>query len=84
MEVVDERDDAVFPGAPSRAPPRAPVHLKTTDRPGRNKVNGLFSRAFAEKQAGGIDGIVGRDIRLDAQPYRVVGILLDTFTFLSP
>ena len=65
------------------SPLRGRLFTEDDGVPGRNKV-AVLSRAFAEKQAGGIDGVVGRDIRLDAQPYRVIGILPDTFTFLSP
>ena len=65
------------------SPLRGRMFTEDDGTPGKNKI-AILSRAFAEKQAGGINGIVGRDIRLDAQPYRVVGILPDTFTFLSP
>jgi putative ABC transport system permease protein len=51
--------------------------------PGRNRVV-VLSYAMAQKLAGGVDGIVGHDVRLDAQPYRVVGVLPDRFSFLSP
>ena len=36
------------------------------------------------KQPGGIDGIVGRDLRLNDRAYRVVGVLPESFAFLSP
>jgi predicted permease len=65
------------------SPLRGRLFTEDDGQPGRNKV-AILSRALAEKQTGGVDGVVGRDIRLDAQPYRVVGILPDTFTFLSP
>jgi len=65
------------------SPIRGRLFTEDDGVPGRNKV-AILTRAFAEKQSGGIDGVVGRDILLDTQPYRVVGILPDTFTFLSP
>ncbi len=65
------------------APLRGRLFTEDDGQPGRNKVT-VLSRGLAEKQSGGVDGVVGRDIRLDGQPYRVVGVLPDTFTFLSP
>ncbi len=50
---------------------------------GRNRVV-VLSHAFARRQTGGIDGIVGRDLRLDSEPYVVVGVLPEDFTFLDP
>ena len=51
--------------------------------PGRNKAV-LLSHAFAAKQPGGVDGIVGRRIRLNDEVHDVVGVLPETFFFLSP
>ncbi len=42
----------------------------------------LLSYAFAEKQ-GGIDAVVGKQLRLDTVPYTVVGVLPQDFVFLS-
>jgi predicted permease len=50
---------------------------------GRNRVAVLAYR-FAARQPGGIDGIVGRELRLDDQPYTVVGIVPDGFRFMNP
>jgi predicted permease len=50
---------------------------------GRNHV-ALLSHAFAAKQPGGIDGIVGRDVRLNDEPYLVAGVLPEGFAFLDP
>jgi predicted permease len=42
----------------------------------------LLSYAFAVKQ-GGIDAVVGKQLRLDTVPYTVVGVLPQDFVFLS-
>jgi predicted permease len=44
----------------------------------------VLSYAFAQRQPGGLDGIVGRELRLDATKYTVVGVLPAEFTFLNP
>ena len=51
--------------------------------PGKHKV-AVLSQAFAAKQPGGLDGAVGRDIRLNDELYKIVGVLPDSFNFLSP
>jgi len=51
--------------------------------PGRNRV-AVLSWAFAARQPGGVDGIVGRDLVLDNDRYTVVGVMPETFTFLNP
>jgi predicted permease len=51
--------------------------------PGKNRVV-LLSYAFARRQPGGLDGIVGRQLRLDKTPYTVVGVLPETFKFMNP
>ncbi len=51
--------------------------------PGRNKAV-LLSHAFAARQPGGVDGIVGRQVRLNDEVHDVVGVLPETFFFLSP
>ena len=50
---------------------------------GHNHV-ALLSHTFAAKQAGGIDAIVGRTLRLNDEPYLVVGVLAQGFAFLDP
>lgn len=49
--------------------------------PGHERV-AVLSHAFASRQPGGIDGIVGRTLRLDKREYTVIGVLPDEFTFL--
>ncbi|MFI5076135.1 MAG: ABC transporter permease, partial [Vicinamibacteria bacterium] len=51
--------------------------------PGKHKV-AVISQAFAAKQPGGLDGAVGHDIRLNDELYKIVGVLPESFTFLSP
>ena len=51
--------------------------------PGREKV-AILSRAFAARQPGGVDGVVGQKLRLNDQVYDVVGVLPERFHFLSP
>jgi predicted permease len=50
---------------------------------GRNRV-AVLSYVFAQRQPGGLDGIVGRDLRLNDERYTVVGVLPEAFTFLNP
>jgi predicted permease len=50
---------------------------------GKNRVV-VLSYAFARRQPGGLDGIVGRELRLDKTPYTVVGVLPETFKFSNP
>ena len=51
--------------------------------PGRNRV-AVLSWAFARRQPGGVDGIVGRELLLNDDRYTVVGVMPETFTFLNP
>jgi predicted permease len=50
--------------------------------PGRNKV-AVLSHAFAARQPGGVGGAVGRTLRLNDEVYQVVGVLPESFHFLS-
>lgn len=65
--------------------PAARGRLFTEDEgtPGRNRVT-VLSWAFARRQPGGVDGIVGRELLLNDERYTVVGVLPETFTFLDP
>jgi putative ABC transport system permease protein len=65
------------------SPYRGRLFTEADGTPGRNSVV-LVSHAFAQKQAGGVDGIVGRHLRLDDRTYQVVGVLPESFAFLSP
>jgi putative ABC transport system permease protein len=51
--------------------------------PGHDRV-AVLSHAFAQRQPGGADAIVGRELRLNDDRYTVVGVLPDAFTFLNP
>ena len=51
--------------------------------PGRQHVV-VLSHALAARQPGGVDGVIGRQLRLDDVPYTVVGVAPDGFTFLDP
>jgi putative ABC transport system permease protein len=51
--------------------------------PGRDRV-AVLSYSFAQRQPGGLDGIVGRELLLDNERYTVVGVLPEAFTFLDP
>ncbi len=49
-----------------------------------NEHRVVLTYAFWQQQFGGDPSIVGRDIRLDGEPHTVVGILPETYRFLSP
>jgi len=51
--------------------------------PGKNKV-AVLSHAFAAKQPAGLSGIVGKTLRFDDEIYTVVGVVPESFSFLSP
>jgi hypothetical protein len=51
--------------------------------PGRNKV-AVLTYTFAARQHGGIDGVVGSRLRLNDEVHDVVGVLPESFSFLSP
>jgi putative ABC transport system permease protein len=51
--------------------------------PGHERV-AMLSHGFAQRQAGGPDGIVGRELRLDDAVHTIVGVLPEEFTFLDP
>jgi predicted permease len=50
---------------------------------GKDKVV-VLSHAFAARQPGGIDAVVGRQLRLNDEPYVVIGVAPDEFTFRDP
>ncbi len=64
-------------------PERGRFFTEEEATPGKERVV-VLSHAFAAKQPGGIDGVVGRVLRLNDNPYTVVGVAPETFTFLNP
>ncbi len=52
-------------------------------RTGRDHV-AVLSQDYAERTAGGLDAVVGRTLRIDDQPYVVVGVVSRDFQFLNP
>jgi predicted permease len=65
------------------APSRGRLFSEAEGTPGKNKVV-LVSSTFAARQAGGVDGIVGTQLRLNDEVYDVVGVLPRTFYFINP
>ena len=51
--------------------------------PGHDKVT-LLTYAYAARQPGGVDAVVGRQLRLNDVVYDVVGVLPQEFFFLNP
>ena len=51
--------------------------------PGRNKV-AVLSYTFAARQPGGIPSVVGSRLRLNDEVHDIVGVLPESFSFLSP
>jgi hypothetical protein len=64
-------------------PARGRLFADADGTPGRNKV-AVLSYTFAARQSGGIDGIVGSRLRLNDEVYDIVGVLPESFYFLSP
>jgi predicted permease len=62
---------------------RGRLFAESDGTPGKNKVV-VLGHAFAAKQPGGIDGIVGHPVRVNDEVYDVVGVLPEAFSFLSP
>jgi predicted permease len=62
---------------------RGRLFTEAEGTPGKNRVT-VVSYAFAAKQPGGVDGIVGHQLRISDEIYDVVGVLPPSFTFLSP
>ena len=62
---------------------RGRLFAEAEGTPGKNKVV-LLSHTFAARQPGGIDAVVGRQLRMDDEVYDVVGVLPETFFFLNP
>jgi predicted permease len=62
---------------------RGRLFAESDGTPGKSKV-AVLSYAFAAKQPGGVDRVVGRPVRLNDEVYDVVGVLPHSFSFLSP
>jgi predicted permease len=64
-------------------PARGRLFAQADGTPGKNKV-AVLSYIFAARQSGGIDGVVGTRFRLNDEVYDIVGVLPESFYFLSP
>jgi predicted permease len=64
-------------------PARGRLFAEADGTPGRNKV-AVLSYTFAARQPGGIEGVVGSRLRLNDEVYDIVGVLPESFSFLSP
>jgi putative ABC transport system permease protein len=62
---------------------RGRLFTEEDGRTGRNRV-AVLSYTFAQRQPGGLEGIVGRELLFDNEPYTVVGVAPEAFTFLDP
>jgi predicted permease len=62
---------------------RGRLFTEAEGTPGRNKV-AVLSYGFAATRDGGIDGIVGRRLRLNDEIHDIVGVLPESFSFLNP
>ena len=62
---------------------RGRLFMEQEGTPGHERV-AVLSYTFAQRQRGGLEGIIGRDLRLDDMKYTVVGVLPAEFTFLDP
>jgi predicted permease len=62
---------------------RGRLFTEEEGRPGHEHV-ALLSSAFAQRLPGGIGGIVGTTLRLNNEPYTVVGVLTEDFSFGNP
>jgi putative ABC transport system permease protein len=51
--------------------------------PGRGRVV-VMSTGYAARMFGSADGSIGRDLRVNGEPYKVVGVVTDRFAFLDP
>ena len=62
---------------------RGRLFTEAEGTPGKNRVV-LLSYTFADRQPGGVNGIVGTQLRLNNIVHDVVGVLPERFFFLSP
>ncbi len=62
---------------------RGRVFIEDEGTPGKNRVT-ILSWAFARRQPGGVDGIVGRELVMNDERYSVVGVMPESFSFLNP
>ncbi len=62
---------------------RGRVFLDSDGQVGHEHVT-VLSYAFAKRQPGGLDGVVGHDLRLNDVVYTVVGVLPEPFSYLDP
>ena len=62
---------------------RGRLFTEADGTPGQDKVV-VVSEAFAAGQGGGIERVVGQQLRLNDQTYDVVGVLPDRLVFLNP
>jgi predicted permease len=65
------------------APALGRTFSEQEDEPG-NEKKVVLSYALWQSQFGGDSQAVGKDIRLDGQPYTVVGVMPHGFSFLNP
>ena len=64
-------------------PVRGRFFTEEEGTPGNDKVV-VLSEAFAARQPGGLDGVVGRQLRLNDVVHTVVGVAPAQFTFQNP
>ena len=64
-------------------PARGRFFIEDEGTKGKEKVV-VLSHAFAARQPGGIDGVVGRELLLNDEKYVVVGVAPEGFTFRDP
>jgi predicted permease len=62
---------------------RGRLFTEAEGTPGKNRVV-LVSHTFAARQPGGVDAIVGRQLRLNDVVHDIVGVLPESFFFLDP